>query len=83
MSAGRNCPLSYRYAPESLQGPASNQPETLYVAGGLYGNKAALSTVVEAYAAETGPKHLIFNGDFKWFDIDPASFSRINRAVLS
>ncbi|MBC7501590.1 MAG: hypothetical protein H7315_14000 [Herminiimonas sp.] len=83
MSAGRNCPLSYRYAPQSLQGPAFIHTETLYVVGGLYGNEAALSTVVEAYTAEPGPKHLIFNGDFNWFDIDPASFSRINRAVLS
>lgn len=83
MSAGRNCPLSYHYAPQSLQGTASVHTETLYVVGGLYGNEAALSTVLDAYAAETGPKHLIFNGDFNWFDIDPASFSRINRTVLS
>ena len=35
MNPGRNCPLHYRYAPESLNRPADFIADTLYVIGGL------------------------------------------------
>jgi hypothetical protein len=83
MSAGRTCPMSYRYAPSSLDGPAAAQVDILYVVGGLYGNEAALTSVLKMFHAERGRKHLIFNGDFNWFNVDPDSFKRINDIVLS
>lgn len=80
---GRCCPASYGYGARALGAPASVQTETLYVAGGLYGNPEALERLLELYAAEPGEKALVFNGDFHWFDIDPRDFSRITEGVLA
>jgi hypothetical protein len=85
-AAGRSCPLHYRYAPSVF---ASEAPEhlsdldVLYVVGGLYGNEAALQRVIELFDQERGRARLVFNGDFHWFDADPAVFTRIQRSVLS
>jgi hypothetical protein len=54
----------------------------LYVVGGLYGNEQALARVLELFVAERGPKKLVFNGDFNWFNIAPHAFERVNTAVL-
>ncbi len=85
-SPGRSCPLHYRYRPEdfAVPAPASQQAlEVLYVVGGLYGNELALARVLELFDAERGRKRLVFNGDFHWFDADPATFARVQRAVLA
>ncbi len=79
---GRSCPLHYRYATTSFARDAEAECETLYVVGGLYGNESALSSVLELFDRETGLKRLVFNGDFNWFNVDPASFESINRVVL-
>jgi len=83
MTAGRTCPLSYRYSPASMRPEPVLSTDTLYVVGGLYGNEPALAAVLQMFDAEPGRKHLIFNGDFNWFDIAPDSFRRINETVLS
>jgi len=83
MSAGRNCPLSYRYSPSALRVEPALPADTLYVVGGLYGNEPALAATLRMFAAEAGRKHLVFNGDFNWFDIEPGSYRRINETVLS
>jgi hypothetical protein len=79
---GRTCPLSYRYSPSSIAAAVALDVETLWVAGGLYGNTLALDALLAAYSAERGRKALVFNGDFHWFDVDPAEFRRVNDAVL-
>lgn len=79
---GRSCPLSYRYGAQSLARLAEIEAETLYVAGGLYGNPFALDALLRMVEAEPAAQ-LVFNGDFNWFDIDDAGFERINRAVLA
>ena len=79
---GRACPLSYRYSPAVFSGEPDFAAETLYVVGGLYGNVEALDTLLDMAAREPGPVKLAFNGDFHWFDIDPADFERVTRAVL-
>lgn len=79
---GRDCPLSYRYGAQALAVPASLATETLWVAGGLYGNCEALERLLEMFAAEPGEKLLVFNGDFHWFDVARADFLRISSAVL-
>ncbi len=79
---GRSCPLGYRYGAGSLARPASFSVDTLWVAGGLYGNREALDRLLELYAAEPGSKALVFNGDFHWFDVDADDFAWVNRAVL-
>lgn len=81
-SPGRACPLSYRYGTAALEGPATLRTESLWVAGGLYGNVFALEALLAAFERETGPKALVFNGDFHWFDIHGADFNRVNEAVL-
>jgi hypothetical protein len=83
---GRSCPLHYRYRPADLavQAPAPLRAlEVLYVVGGLYGNEAALARVLALFERERGRKALVFNGDFHWFDADPAVFARVQRAVLA
>lgn len=77
---GRSCPLHYRYAASSLDRPPEITTDTLYVAGGLYGNRPALHAL-EAMAAQEGAV-LAFNGDFNWFNIGAAAFSDINNGVL-
>ncbi len=82
---GRSCPLHYRYRPQVFAAPASEDLrslDTLYVAGGLYGNDLALDRVLEMFDQEPGRKRLVFNGDFHWFDADPARFDRVQRGVL-
>ena len=53
--------------------------DTLWVAGGLYGNPHALDALLELYGRERGSKALVFNGDFHWFDI--GDFASIDAAV--
>jgi hypothetical protein len=61
---GRDCPLSYRTDSDAYRGAPALAAETLWIAGGLYGNRHALQALLEAYDAEAGDKALIFNGDF-------------------
>ena len=79
---GRTCPVEYRYGARALAEPAALGVDTLWVAGGLYGNVFALERLLELYRREPGRKALVFNGDFHWFDVDPADFRRVNRGVL-
>src|SRR5688572_10224865 len=79
---GRSCPLSYRYGRSALRGEASLHADSLWIAGGLYGNPFALQALLQAYSEDRGTKALVFNGDFHWFDVDGADFERVNDAVL-
>ncbi len=79
---GRNCPLHYRYAPHDFARPPDFHATTLYVIGGLYGNRPALEAVLELAAREAGAVTLVFNGDFNWFNIDDSGFRAINSVVL-
>ena len=79
---GRACPLSYRYGAAALAGNPALKVDTLWVAGGLYGNRFALERLLELYKREPGSKALVFNGDFHWFDIAAGEFSAINDRVL-
>jgi hypothetical protein len=80
---GRSCPLDYRYPPSVFTREPDLQADTLYVVGGLYGNRPALETVLNMLSEERGFTALMFNGDFNWFDFDDESFEAINTAVLS
>jgi hypothetical protein len=81
--AGRSCPLRYRYGAEALARLPTQNAETLYVIGGLYGNLPALAEIEAMAAAEPGAVDLVFNGDFNWFNVDDAGFAEINRHVLA
>ncbi len=82
-AAGRSCPLHYRYPPAGFARAAEAHCDVLYVVGGLYGNEPALDAVLELFDRERGDKRLIFNGDFHWFDTDPATFRRVTQRVLA
>jgi hypothetical protein len=79
---GRSCPLSYRYAPAGLARAPELAAETLYVIGGLYGNRPALEWIEARAAQERGNVTLVFNGDFNWLNVDAAGFGAVNEAVL-
>jgi hypothetical protein len=78
---GRTCPTGYAYRAADLADAPELVAETLYVIGGLYGNLQALDAIEAMAARETGPVALVFNGDFHWFDVDPAAFARIEAVV--
>jgi hypothetical protein len=80
---GRSCPPAYGYGARSLAAPAQFGADTLYVAGGLYGNVFALERLLEMFAAEPGDKALVFNGDFHWFDVAAVDFLRVSGTVLA
>src|SRR5262245_2790629 len=82
MRPGRSCPVSYRYAPKALAQAAPFSARTLYVIGGLYGNRQALRRIESRAAQEQDEVTLVFNGDFHWFDIDHDGFGEINEAVM-
>ena len=83
MEPGRSCPSSYRYGAAALRGPPALDTESLWVAGGLYGNRFALQALLDAYERDPARKALVFNGDYHWFDIDIADFAGINDTVLA
>jgi hypothetical protein len=82
MTPGRSCPLHYRYPPTVFSREPDFVAETIYVIGGLYGNRQALDAILAMAAREPTPPKLIFNGDFHWFDIDAESFAAINAEVF-
>ncbi len=82
MTPGRTCPLHYRYPPSVLNRDADIRAETIYVIGGLYGNRSALDAILALAAQEAIPPTLVFNGDFNWFNIDAAGFKAVNDEVL-
>src|SRR5438093_6520262 len=77
---GRSCPPHYRYSPAVFARAADLKAQSLYVAGGLYGNRFALDAVLDLARREGAT--LVFNGDFNWFNVDPAEFEDVNRTVL-
>lgn len=76
-AAGRMCPYDYRYAPSVFDRPAELTTDVLYVAGGLYGNLAALDALEALGASEPRPTAIALNGDFHWFDAEPDWFAEI------
>lgn len=84
-SPGRFCPPHYGYAPGAFANAPVIAADTVYIAGGLYGNLEALD-VLEAMAQRdrrNGQRvAIVFNGDFHWFDAEPGWFAAVNERVL-
>jgi hypothetical protein len=80
-AAGRMCPVDYCYEPSVFDRPAEIAADVLYVVGGLYGNLAALAAVEQLAEGERAPVTIVFNGDFHWFDAEPAWFDAIETGV--
>src|SRR5262249_23291518 len=81
LPAGRICPLDYFYDPAVFARRADFCPDSLYVAGGLYGNLAAAPAIDPLAAAERGNVAIVYNGDFHWFDAEDDWFDAVERAV--
>jgi predicted phosphodiesterase len=79
---GRNCPMHYRYSPESFVREPDLRAQTLYVIGGLYGNIPALEAVLALAEQDHASVSLVFNGDFNWFNVDGPGFVSVNEQVL-
>ena len=79
---GRTCPAGYGYASAAGVAEPVLESECVYVVGGLYGNPFALDRVLPMAAEEPGGATVVFNGDFNWFNVEPAAFSRIDERVL-
>jgi len=80
---GRTCPPHYGYSPKVLARPADIAADTIYVIGGLYGNRFALDAIEAVAAREESSPQLVFNGDFHWFDADAGLFAEVQRRVLA
>jgi hypothetical protein len=80
-TAGRTCPADYFYPPSVFDRPPEITADVLYVVGGLYGNLAALNAVERLAERENAPVTVVFNGDFHWFDAEPAWFAAIEAGV--
>ena len=80
---GRTCPSAYRYPPKVFDREPDIVSDTIYVAGGLYGNVEALECLQAMAKAEPDPVTIVFNGDFHWFDVDANDFDHVNREVLA
>ena len=77
---GRACPLSYRTGPDLLAESTDVEGvHTLLVVGGLYGNVAALAAVMRRAEAEDA--HVVFNGDFNFFNKDAAEWALVNNTI--
>ncbi|MGQ0509634.1 MAG: metallophosphoesterase family protein [Betaproteobacteria bacterium] len=74
--------MAYRYGALALATPAALQAETLWIAGGLYGNAQALASLESLVAEDHAGAMLVFNGDFHWFDVASDAFARIEAGVL-
>mgnify|MGYP000300022976 CR=1 FL=1 len=82
MTAGRVCPLHYRYSPRTMAAAPALETSSLYVVGGLYGNPEALDAL-EAITAREPEARVVVNGDCHFFDHEVASFGAIQDRVLA
>jgi predicted phosphodiesterase len=83
-TAGRSCPIAYRYTPASLAQLPATAADTLYCVGGLYGNVWALDALEALLARERSADttQVVFNGDFHWFDATPDAFAEVEARTL-
>lgn len=75
---GRDCPLDYRLPVTAFQGEPLFACDSLYVVGGLYGNRQALDALDRLLADEPQAR-VVFNGDLHWFDRDPGLFAEMEQ----
>ncbi|WP_101773280.1 calcineurin phosphoesterase [Peptostreptococcus faecalis] len=80
--AGRTCPLDYKIEESSFD-TIEGRYDTIYVIGGLYGNKFALKKIIEMANEEYNETNImpkfVFNGDMHWFDYKYDDFIEIEK----
>ncbi|MFI8480169.1 hypothetical protein ACIGCM_06325 [Pseudomonas sp. NPDC078700] len=80
MRAGRDCPLDYRLPADAFAAQPLFSCDTLYVVGGLYGNRQALAALQRRVQSESSAR-VIVNGDAHWFDCDPQVFLQVEQGL--
>jgi hypothetical protein len=80
MRAGRDCPLDYRLPSDAFAGEPLFDCQSLYVVGGLYGNRQALAALQQRLDAEPQAR-VVFNGDAHWFDCDTPVFQEVEQGL--
>eukprot|EP01065_Artemidia_motanka_P035674 TRINITY_DN43570_c0_g1_i1.p1 TRINITY_DN43570_c0_g1~~TRINITY_DN43570_c0_g1_i1.p1 ORF type:complete len:351 (+),score=82.38 TRINITY_DN43570_c0_g1_i1:57-1109(+) len=79
------CPLRYRYGAAALSREKCKDSfhcDTLWAAGGLYGNVPAFVALQERVRRDGGAARMVFNGDFNFFNGTPALWEEVNDRVL-
>ena len=84
---GRACPAAYRTDSAALRSSPIRDvsASTVYVIGGLYGNRHALQTILRMKREEelSGQQvELVFTGDFNFLNCDASSVLEVNEEVL-
>ena len=77
-AAGRFCPVDYYFDEDEFKGGTLFSCETLYVAGGMYGNPFAFDALQKLADEDPGAK-VVLNGDMHWFDRAPHDFAENER----
>lgn len=80
---GRACPRDYRLPQQLFSADPLLRCETLYVAGGLYGNPFALTALDRLVGGEAEDCLVLLNGDMHWFDRSLEDFQDIERRTAS
>ncbi|AHE99851.1 metallophosphoesterase family protein [Thioalkalivibrio paradoxus] len=84
-SPGRSCPVTYRTRASTIAQLTPLRAQSFFIVGGLYGNLEALDAIealAEHEVAMGLPRpRLVFNGDFHWFDAEPAWFAEVQHRV--
>lgn len=81
MTKGRNCSLAYNLPLDWTKNKRIINEETIYVVGGLYGNKFALEKILQLADEERSKPKIIFNGDMHWFDVNTLDFLEIENST--
>ncbi|SNS95054.1 hypothetical protein [Pseudomonas segetis] len=80
LRAGRDCPLDYRLPAQAFAAQPLFGCDTLYVVGGLYGNRQAMAALQRRVQSEPGAR-VVLNGDVHWFDCDPQVFLQVEQGL--
>lgn len=84
MKAGRSCPMDYVLKEEMFEKSIKGDYDTLYIIGGLYGNKFAaeeIENIVENGRKKGEKSIVVLNGDSHWFDKDEKTFYEIEDKI--
>mmetsp|Transcript_9836 Transcript_9836/g.12329 ORF Transcript_9836/g.12329 Transcript_9836/m.12329 type:complete len:354 (+) Transcript_9836:3-1064(+) len=79
-----SCSVEYRTEISSYKTADISSTKILYAVGGLYGNVLALEKLNSLVRRDVDKYHdvtVVFNGDFNFFNIDKASWIKINSEI--
>lgn len=77
-AAGRVCAHDYSLPRALFEGAPVATCDTVYVAGGIYGNIEAMKALDRLVEPDQGAL-LVFNGDMHWFDKTPQDFMAVEK----